>query len=115
MLCMYNYLNELRPDIKTVYMSAEHFVNEYISSLRNKKENEFINWLDSIDCLLFDNVDYLCGRASMLEKFQSIYRMFTALEKTVILGSDYSKEKILDRAKDFEKIFENCEILKISE
>lgn len=115
MLCLYNYLKETKPEMKTVYMSGEDFVNSLIKSIKERDIGGFEEYLDSIDCLIIDNVEHLCGKESCIESFWNLYRKCCVRSVPVVLGSDYSKEKVLEMDNNFEKVFELCEDFKLSE
>lgn len=54
-------------DLPVLYISAEQFTNEFISSLRNKTAEEFRNRFNDIDLLLVDDIQFLSCKTQTQE------------------------------------------------
>lgn len=78
-----------RPDARIVYVSAEHFTNEFIEALQNHRMEEFrARYRSSCDLLLLDDIQFLAGREQTQEEF---FHTFNALHDAgvpIIVTSD---------------------------
>ncbi len=78
-----------RPDARIVYVSAEHFTNEFIEALQNHRMEEFrARFRSGCDVLLLDDIQFLAGREQTQEEF---FHTFNALHDAgipIIVTSD---------------------------
>lgn len=78
-----------RPDARIVYVSAEHFTNEFIEALQNHRMEEFrARYRSHCDVLLLDDIQFLAGREQTQEEF---FHTFNALHDAgvpIIVTSD---------------------------
>jgi len=78
-----------RPSARIVYVSAEHFTNEFIEALQNHRMDEFrARYRSRCDLLLLDDVQFLAGREQTQEEF---FHTFNALHDSlvpIVLTSD---------------------------
>lgn len=78
-----------RPDARIVYVSAEHFTNEFIEALQNHRMEEFrARYRSQCDVLLLDDIQFLAGREQTQEEF---FHTFNALHDAgvpIIVTSD---------------------------
>lgn len=77
------------PDARIVYVSAEHFTNEFIEALQNHRMEEFrARYRSQCDVLLLDDIQFLAGREQTQEEF---FHTFNALHDAgvpIIVTSD---------------------------
>ena len=66
---MVKALQEKCPNKKVKYVTAETFMNEYISTIQNGKYDVFRDKYRTVDCLLFDDVDHLENKSSIQTEF----------------------------------------------
>ena len=64
------------PERKVKYISAEKFMYEFIQALRNKEIMKFKQQFRSVDVLMIDDVQFICGKDSTQEEF---FHTFNAL------------------------------------
>ena len=64
------------PNRKVKYISAEKFMYEFIKALRNKEIMKFKEQFRSVDVLMIDDVQFICGKDSTQEEF---FHTFNAL------------------------------------
>ena len=62
-----NYILSRSKRKKVCFLSAEHFISEYIYALQNKKWNEFSQKYKNLDVLLLDNFQFLSGKKKSQE------------------------------------------------
>ncbi len=78
-----------RPYSRGIYVSAEHFTNEFIEALQNRTMDAFRGrYRSECDLLLIDDVQFLAGREQTQEEF---FHTFNALHDRgvpIILTSD---------------------------
>ena len=51
------------PNKTVLYVSSEKFTQQYIDSVRNNNQNDFVHFYQMIDVLLIDDVQYFAGKA----------------------------------------------------
>src|SRR5262249_32292865 len=68
-----------RPGARSVYISAERSMNEFVKRLRTGKMHEFRrNYREGIDVLLVDDVQFLAGKEGTQDEF---FHTFNALHE----------------------------------
>lgn len=88
--------------IRTVYLSAEKFTNEMISSIGNKRQAEFREKYRKIDVLIIDDVQFFKDKTATQEE---LFHTFNALyedQKQIVISSDCNPgelQGITDRLK----------------
>lgn len=92
-----NFIRENFPRHRIIYISAERFMNECISSIRHSQMEKFRQkYRENADILLVDDVQYIGrGEAVQAEFFHTI-NSFTDRKKQVILASDRMPKDIMD-------------------
>src|SRR5271167_4103191 len=73
---------------KFLFMPAEVFMNELISSLRRDKMGEFKEKFRRVDALILDDVQFLAGRERTQEEFFHTFNALHAERHQIILTSD---------------------------
>ncbi len=73
---------------KVLFMPAEIFMNELISSLRRDKMGEFREKFRRVDTLILDDVQFLAGRERTQEEFFHTFNALHAERHQIILTSD---------------------------
>ncbi len=77
------------PDAVVLYISANNFVNDYITSLKNGLIDYFNEKYESIDLLLIDDIQFLAGKNKSNEVFFHIFNhMILNKKQIVIITSD---------------------------
>jgi chromosomal replication initiator protein len=78
----------LRPRSSWVYLSAEDFANQFITSLRNKKLEDFRRRIRQLDLLAIDDIHFLANKPSTQEEFLHTFNTISLAGKQVVLASD---------------------------
>ena len=63
-----NGIKHTTPNRKVVYLSAERFMYQFIKSIRDKDVMSFKEQFRSIDVLLIDDIQFICGKEGTQEE-----------------------------------------------
>lgn len=88
-----NALLQTKPNARVMYMTAESFVQDFVSSLQRGKVEEFKKNCRSLDLMLVDDIHLLAGKEASLVEFFYTFNALLDESKQIILTSDrYPKE-----------------------
>ncbi|MBV8360645.1 MAG: chromosomal replication initiator protein DnaA [Deltaproteobacteria bacterium] len=73
---------------KVLFMPAEVFMNELISSIRREKMGEFKEKFRRVDALILDDVQFLAGRERTQEEFFHTFNSLHSERHQIVLTSD---------------------------
>lgn len=77
------------PNAKILYITANDFVEEYVKFVRAEKDGRSLKeYFESVDILLFDDVQFLADKVKTEEMFFYIYQDLIGKGKRVIITSD---------------------------
>jgi chromosomal replication initiator protein len=84
-----NEIASANPKNKVVYASTEQFVQEFVDSLRIKKNtNDFASYYRNADVLIVDDVQFLAGKEKVQEEFFHTFNALYQANKQIIMSSD---------------------------
>ncbi len=75
---------------RVCYMSAETFTQNYVMSVKSNELIKFRDNVRSIDVLLFDDIQFTCGKVSTQKEFACIINFLMESNKRVVIVSDRS-------------------------
>jgi chromosomal replication initiator protein len=78
----------LYPQMNAVYVSAEEFLNELVSSIRYDKMPKFREKYRSIDYLLIDDIQFIAGKGKTEEEFFHTFNTLHDSGKQIVVTSD---------------------------
>ena len=81
-------IKEKNPRSRVLYVTARLFESQYTTALLNKRINEFINFYQSIDVLIIDDIQDLIGKPATQNTFFHIFNHLKMNQKQLILSSD---------------------------
>ena len=81
-------VKELYPEKRVLYVSAHLFKVQYTDSVRKNTLNDFINFYQSIDVLIIDDVHEFAEKHSTQNAFFQVFNHLHQLGKQLILTSD---------------------------
>jgi chromosomal replication initiator protein len=93
--------------LKVIYLSAEIFMNELISSLRRDRMTEFKDRFRKLDALILDDVQFLAGRERTQEEFFHTFNSLHAERHQIVLTSDKVPRDIPDLEERLRNRFES--------
>lgn len=83
-----NALLKKTPNLNIMYVSAEKFSNDFISSIKEGAAHDFQNRYRHIDLLLIDDIQFIAGKDRTQESFFHTFNELHQSNKQVIITSD---------------------------
>ncbi|MEB2312634.1 MAG: chromosomal replication initiator protein DnaA [Sorangiineae bacterium] len=78
-----------QPTARVVYVSVEHFTNEFIEALQHRKMDEFrARYRTDCDYLLLDDIQFLAGRDQTQDEFFHTFNALRDSKKSIVVTSD---------------------------
>jgi len=96
------HCREKNPNRKVLYMSAEKFMYRFIKALRSKDIMSFKEEFRSVDVLMIDDIQFICGKESTQEEFFHTFNAIIDNNKQMVISCDRSPtdlDNIEDRIK----------------
>lgn len=75
---------------KVMYISAEKFMYQFIRALRNKEIMSFKEHFRSVDVLMIDDVQFICGKDSTQEEFFHTFNALIDNNCQIVISCDRS-------------------------
>lgn len=76
------------PNKTVLYVSSERFTHQYIDSVRNNNQNDFIHFYQMIDILIIDDVQFFAGKEKTQDTFFHIFNHLHQTGKQIVLTAD---------------------------
>lgn len=84
------HCHEKNPERKVLYMSAEKFMYRFIKALRSKDVVSFKEEFRSVDVLMIDDIQFICGKESTQEEFFHTFNAIIDNNKQMVISCDRS-------------------------
>ena len=81
-------IKEQNPRSRVLYLSANLFQQQYTTAVRNNQVNDFINFYQSIDVLLMDDIQEFAGKIQTQNTFFHIFNHLHLNGKQLVLTCD---------------------------
>ena len=81
---------QLHPEKRVLYVSANTFQIQYTDAVRNNTQNDFLNFYQTIDVLLIDDIQEISGKTGTQNTFFHIFNHLHQTGKQLVLTSDRS-------------------------
>ena len=80
---------EAKPGIRIVYLSAERFMNEFISAVRFNECDAFRKrYREDCDALLIDDIQFIAGRDRTMDEFFHVFNALYESGKQIMVTAD---------------------------
>tara|TARA_B100000900_G_scaffold332010_1_gene292833 strand:- start:2967 stop:4397 length:1431 start_codon:yes stop_codon:yes gene_type:complete len=83
------------PEKTVLYVSADKFQTQFVDSIMDNRKNDFVHFYQSIDVLIIDDVQFLCGKEKTQDIFFHIFNHLHQNKKQIILTSDKAPVDII--------------------
>lgn len=84
------YIRMNQPDRRVLYLSAEKFMYQFIRALRDRNTVSFKEQFRSVDILMVDDVQFICGKESTQEEFFHTFNALVDQNRQVVISGDRS-------------------------
>ena len=84
------HLRQHNPQRKVMYLSAEKFMYQFVSALRQRDIMTFKEQFRSVDVLMIDDVQFISGKDSTQEEFFHTFNALIDQNKQLIISGDRS-------------------------
>jgi chromosomal replication initiator protein len=82
-------IHERDPSLRIAYLSAEHFMNEFVTAVRRSQFDEFrARYRNQCDCLLVDDIQLIAGRDRTMEEFFHVFNALHEAGKQIVVTAD---------------------------
>jgi chromosomal replication initiator protein len=81
-------LKEQYPRMRVLYVTARVFESQYTTAVVQKKVNDFINFYESIDVLLLDDIQEFAGKQGTQNTFFHIFNHLHQHQRQLVMSSD---------------------------
>lgn len=89
-------IKKMSPQKVIAYMSAEKFMYHFIKSVRYKDTMAFKDQFRSIDVLMIDDIQFICGKDSTQEEFFHTFNSLIDNNRQVVVSADKSPSDLDD-------------------
>uniref|UniRef100_UPI001CD63930 chromosomal replication initiator protein DnaA n=1 Tax=Xinfangfangia pollutisoli TaxID=2865960 RepID=UPI001CD63930 len=89
-------LQQRRPELRVLYLSAEQFMYRFIQALREKQVMDFKSLFRSVDVLMVDDVQFIAGKDSTQEEFFHTFNALVDQNKQIVISADRAPGEIKD-------------------
>ena len=89
-------LKQKHPNLKTVFMSAERFMYQFIKAIRSNDTIKFKDQFRSLDVLIIDDIQFIGGKNSTQEEFFYTFNDLINQGKQIIISSNKSPVELMD-------------------
>jgi chromosomal replication initiator protein len=82
------------PQVRVALVDGEHFTQQYVTALRERKMEEFRRYYRSIDIWLVDDIQFVAGREQTKEEFFHTFNALYQTGKQIVITSDRSPREL---------------------
>lgn len=94
MMAIQNELRKRNKDINIVYVTSEHFLNDYITCVKNKDNRPFREKYRKADALFIDDIQFIKNKESTQEEFFHTFNELIEYGKQIVITSDRPPKEI---------------------
>jgi chromosomal replication initiator protein len=89
-----NYVQDNYSRMRVLYVTTEHFLNDFIDAIRSKTTLGFKRQYRECDVLLIDDIQFIQGREGLQEELFHTYNTLLGAGKQIVLTSDRTPKAI---------------------
>ncbi|MBM3893902.1 chromosomal replication initiator protein DnaA [Candidatus Dependentiae bacterium] len=89
-----NEVTKRNPDLMVRYETADTFINNFINSIRYDRSDQFRSRYQTVDLILFDDIQFLSNKEQTQESFFHIFNVLYEQQKQIVLSSDTFPKEI---------------------
>jgi chromosomal replication initiator protein len=89
-------LQQRRPELRVLYLSAEQFMYRFVQALRERQIMDFKELFRSVDVLMVDDVQFIAGKDSTQEEFFHTFNALVDQNKQIVISADRAPGEIKD-------------------
>lgn len=87
-------IKEQNPRARVLYITARLFESQYTAAVQRSKVNEFVNFYQSIDTLIIDDIQDFIGKEKTQKTFYHIFNHLKQNHRQLIMSSDCSPSEM---------------------
>ncbi|MBU3926948.1 MAG: chromosomal replication initiation protein DnaA [Bacteroidetes bacterium GWF2_41_31] len=76
------------PNKIVLYVKTDQFINQFIDSVRNNNQNDFVHFYQMIDVLIMDDIEFLANKEKTQDVFFHIFNHLHQNNKQLVLTCD---------------------------
>ena len=76
------------PDKTVLYISSEQFYQQYIDSVKNNSQNDFVHFYQMMDVIIIDDIQFLAGKEKTQDVFFHVFNHLHQTGKQIVITSD---------------------------
>jgi chromosomal replication initiator protein len=76
------------PEKTVLYVTVDQFTNQFIESVKNNSQNDFVHFYQMIDVLIIDDIQFLSGKERTQDIFFNIFNHLHQNNKQIVMTSD---------------------------
>lgn len=84
------------PNLVVLYINSEQFIQQFMTSCKDKTRNDFVRFYQMIDVLIIDDIQFLSGKAKTQDAFFHIFNHLQQNGKQLIFTCDKSPIELKD-------------------
>lgn len=81
-------IQERRPSAKVLYLTCEHYINQYIAAVERGEIESFRQRCRELDVLLIDDIQFLADKEKSQEEFFHTFQQLHTKQRQIVISAD---------------------------